>query len=98
VKKAHFVPPLLASATIILVLANALPSARRKHLLQEERQRLVQDLERERARERSLLMEVEALRSDPFYLERVTVDTWGTDPEGAVPFYSAADLRDPTID
>jgi hypothetical protein len=89
VKAARFLPPLLAGATLILIGANALPTAHRKHRLQEERIRLVHELRQEENRTRTIAAEIEALQSDPFYIERVLIETWGGAPEGAQAFYAA---------
>jgi len=83
---ARCLPPILAAATLLLLGANALPSVQRKHLLQEERRRLERELSEEERVARRLTVEVEALRHDPFYLERVFVETWQGVPQGAVPF------------
>ena len=86
-KAARFLPPLLAGVTLVLLGANALPTILRKHRLQREEQRLVRELRREDAAAARLRLEVEALATDPFYLERVLVETWGGAPEGTVPFH-----------
>jgi hypothetical protein len=86
VKAARFLPPLLACATLVLLGANALPTVQRKHLLQRERARLLRELEQEEREAARLRAEVEALAHDPFYLERMLVETWNAMPEGAVLF------------
>lgn len=98
-KAARFLPPLLAGATLILLGANALPTAKRKHRLQEEQTRLVRELRSEDRRMNALVLEIEALRGDPFYLERMLIETWGGMPEGAEAFTDAhEDPGDPIED
>jgi len=80
----RILPPLLAGATLILLASNALPTVLRKHRLQRERHRLVKELRLEQERSARLRAEIEALRGDPFYLERVALETWGGTPSGAV--------------
>jgi hypothetical protein len=98
VKAARFLPPLLAGATLILIGANALPTAHRKHRLQEERLRLVRELREEQDRTRVIAAEIEALQADPFYIERVLIETWGGAPEGAQAFYAEEEAQAPPIE
>jgi hypothetical protein len=97
VKAARSVPLLLAAATLILLGANALPTANRKHRLQDERNRLILELRHEEERMKSLAAEVRALREDPFYVERLLVETWQGVPEGAVAFDLPPDDPDDPI-
>jgi len=89
VKAARLTAPLLAAATLILIGANALPTVCRKHCLLRERARLERELETERARGARLEAEVDALRNDPFYVERLFVETWHVPPPGAIPLEPA---------
>jgi hypothetical protein len=86
VKATRVLPPLLAAATLLLVGANAVPSIQRKHLLEKEGARLASELRHEERIARRLAREVDALARDPFYLERVLVETWSGTPRGATPF------------
>jgi hypothetical protein len=86
VKAARFLTPVLAGATLILIFSNALPTVLRKHRLQEEKRRLVLELEEERERARRLLAESRALKTDRFYLQRLLIDIWRAKPKGAVRF------------
>jgi hypothetical protein len=76
--------------TLLLVGANALPTVERKQVLREERRRLEREVREEEARGARLAAEVEALATDPFYVERMVVETWNGVPRGATPF---AELR-----
>ena len=87
--KHRWTAPLLAAATLLLVGANALPSIERKRVLGGEIERLEVELGKEEARRDRLRAEIEALRGDPFYLERVYLETWVKDPVGAVRFDAA---------
>jgi hypothetical protein len=84
VKAARFLTPLLAGATLILLCSNAVPTVLRKHRLMEERRRLRIELEGEKRREDRLRAETEALQHDPFYLQRVLIETWKARPKGAI--------------
>jgi hypothetical protein len=75
--------PFLAGATLILIAANALPTSLRKKRLLEEAGRLRVELRLERDRVARLAAEVDALRNDPWYRERLAVETWHTTPPGA---------------
>lgn len=75
--------PFLAGATLILLGANALPTCMRKKRLLDEAARLRHELRIELERAARLDAEVLALRTDPWYRERVFVETWRTTPEGA---------------
>jgi hypothetical protein len=90
VKAARVLPPLLAAATLLLLGANALPTVQRKHLLRQERHRLERELHQEEAIARRRAAEVEALGRDPFYVERVLVETWQGVPQGASVFVPGA--------
>jgi hypothetical protein len=82
--------------TLLLVGANALPTVQRKQVLREERRRLERELRvEERAGDR-LAAEVDALATDPFYVERMVVETWNGVPQGATPFGSL-DVRDSIV-
>jgi hypothetical protein len=72
--------------TLLLLGANAVPSVQRKHLLREERRRLERAVRAEEREGRRILAEVDALQHDPFYLERMLVETWHGVPQGATPF------------
>ena len=83
-KASRFATPLLFGATLILLCANALPAALHKHRLQDEMRRVTRDLQREVERAERLQQESDAARTDPFYLERLTVETWKGVPPGAI--------------
>jgi hypothetical protein len=83
VKASRFLTPLLAGATIILVTANAMPTIGRKHRLEQERRRLMQEYDAERTRASGLMQRVHAVQHDPFYLERRMAETYRTAPPGA---------------
>ncbi len=85
-KASRVLPPLLAAMTLLLLGANAVPSVERKHLLREERRRLERELRQEEREGKRVLAEVDALEHDPFYVERVLVETWQAVPQGALPF------------
>ena len=85
-KASRVLPPLLAAMTLLLLGANALPSVQRKHLLREERRRLEREVRREEREGARIGAEIDALAHDPFYLERMLVETWQGVPQGAVPF------------
>ncbi|MHC4224038.1 MAG: hypothetical protein ACYSX0_05110 [Planctomycetota bacterium] len=85
-KAARFLTPVLAGATLILIFSNALPTVRRKHRLQEEKRRLVMELEEEQKRARRLQAESRALKTDRFYLQRLLIDIWKAKPKGAIRF------------
>ncbi len=85
-KASRFLPPLLAGMTLLLLGANAVPSMQRKQLLREERRRLERELKVEEREGARVLAEVDALVHDPFYVERVLVETWHGVPQGAKPF------------
>jgi len=72
--------------TLLLVGANAFPTVQRKLLLREERHRLEREVRQEERRGARLAAEVDALVNDPFYLERLVVETWNGVPQGAMPF------------
>jgi hypothetical protein len=82
--------------TLLLLGANALPSVQRKHLLRAERQRLEREVRREEREGARITAETDALAHDPFYLERMLVETWQGVPQGAVPFALPA-LVDPLV-
>jgi heme exporter protein D len=85
-KATRFLPPLLAGMTLLLVGANAFPSVVRKHVLREERRKLERELRAEVRKGQQLEAELDALAHDPFYLERLVVETWKGLPRGATPF------------
>lgn len=92
----RLLPYVLAGMTVLLVGANALPTVQRKQVLREERRRIERELrEEERAGDR-LAAEVEALATDPFYVERMVVETWNGVPQGATPF-GALEVRDAVV-
>ncbi len=80
----RLLPPLIATATLVLLFANALPCSLRKQRLSEERTRLVRELAREREREDRLAAENFALEHDPFSIERLCLETWRIPPEGVL--------------
>jgi heme exporter protein D len=86
VKASRILPPLLAAMTLLLLGANAVPSVQRKHLLREERRRLEVEVKRGEREGARLAAEIEALAGDPFYVERLVVETWNGVPQGATPF------------
>ncbi len=92
------VPPLLAGATLILLGANALPTVHRKHTLQRERIRLEREIEVGVTHNRKLVLQIRALRDDPFYVERKLVETWEALPQGAVLFDAEPDNDDAEIE
>jgi len=101
VKAARLRPPVLAGATLSLIGANALPTAQRKHRLQRRQRMLVQEVRRLDRREDRLRREIHALEHDPFYLERLVVETWHGRPAGAEafrPYEAAPDDDGPPLD
>lgn len=90
-KAAQVLPPLLAAATLLLIGANALPTAHRKHRLQERYRHLDRAMKQERQSEQRLRAEIDALANDPFYFERLVVETWRGVPEGAIAFDPTGD-------
>jgi glycyl-tRNA synthetase beta subunit len=84
VNAARFLPALLASLTLIVLLGNALPAAQRKHRLQHEQRLLLQERRVQAERRERLLAERAALIEDPFYLERTYSETWATKPHGVL--------------
>ena len=83
---AKILPPVFASMTLVLLATNALPAGRQRQRLREEERRLEAILQLERERGQALRSEVEALRQDPFVLERWLVETWKGVPQGAIPY------------
>ncbi len=83
-KVTRLTTPLLAGATVILLAANAFPTVRRKHRLQEERNRLVLELRHEQERGKMLRERAEAIAGDRFYLQRMLAETWRGVPAGAI--------------
>ncbi len=97
-KAARFLSPILAGATLILLGANALPTAKRKHRLQDRQHQLVHEIRTLETREHKLREEIHALEHDPFYMERMIVETWHGKPEGTEefdPYGDTEDHRDP---
>ena len=80
----RFLPFLLAGMTLIVLFANALPAAQRKHRLQIEQRELLEEFREGAELQQHLVAEIEALRNDPFYIERVCAETWHVAPEGAI--------------
>jgi len=80
----RFLPFLLGGMTLIVLFANALPAAKLKHRLQVEQRKLVEQFQEGAKRQRLLVAEIDALRNDPFYIERVCTETWRVAPEGAI--------------
>lgn len=80
----RFLPVLLASLTLIVLLGNALPAVQRKHRLQHEQRLLLNERRFEAERRARLLAERAALIADPFYLERTYSETWATKPYGVL--------------
>jgi len=76
--------------TLIVLLGNALPTAKRKHRLQHERRVLLLKTARENDRNVHVSAEIAALRGDMFYIERLYSEAWGVKPEGAI---ALADLN-----
>jgi cell division protein FtsB len=89
VSVARFLPPVLAAATLLLLGANAIPAAQRKHALQRERLRLDAQLREAEAENLRLRAELAALREDPFVLERYACEAWRRLPPGTVRFEEA---------
>ena len=83
---AKILPPIFASMTLVLLASNAVPAGRQRQRLREEEKRLEAVLQLERERGQALHAEVEALRKDPFVLERWLVETWKGVPQGAIPY------------
>ena len=83
---AKILPPVFAGMTLVLLATNALPAGRQRQRLREEERRLETILQLERGRGQALRSEVEALRQDPFVLERWLVETWKGVPQGAIPY------------
>ena len=83
---AKILPPVFAGMTLVLLATNALPAGRQRQRLREEERRLEAILQLERERGQALRSEVEALRQDPFVLERWLVETWKGVPQGAIPY------------
>ncbi|MCK6461098.1 MAG: hypothetical protein L6Q95_14545 [Planctomycetes bacterium] len=92
----RLLPHLLAGMTLLLVGANALPTVGRKQVLREERRRIERELRAEEALGARLAAEVEALATDPFYVERMVVETWNGVPQGATPF-AELQVRDAVV-
>jgi len=84
VRAGQFLAPLLAGVTILLLICNVLPASTRRHRLVSDHRQLVRELAVERARAQRLLAEIDALKNDPFVLERVLVETWNEVPAGAL--------------
>ena len=82
-KATRFLPPLLAGATLILLGSNAIPTALRKHRLHAERTRLLNEFRHEQARAVRLKEEIRALEHDPFYVERLLVESLNMLPQGS---------------
>jgi hypothetical protein len=82
--------------TLLLVGANALPTVERKQVLREERRRLERELRDAETEGDRLAAEVDALGNDPFYVERMVVETWNGVPQGATPF-GALEVRDAIV-
>jgi len=70
--------------TLIVLLGNALPTAKRKHRLQYERRVLLLKTARESDRNVLVSAEIAALRGDMFYIERLYSEAWGVVPQGAI--------------
>ena len=77
-------PFLLGGMTLVVLLANAVPAAQRKHRLQAEQRELVERYRAELVRHERLAATVHALRSDPFFVERAYAETWCVAPDGAI--------------
>jgi len=84
VKASRLATPLLVGATLILLGANALPTALRKHRLIDEKRRVTLELHEQVERGERLAAQREAMRGDAFYIQRVTVETWKGVPPGAI--------------
>jgi hypothetical protein len=77
-------PFVLGGMTLIVLLGNALPTAKRKHRLQHERRVLLLQTARESERSVRLGAEIAAMQGDAFYVERLYTRAWGVAPEGAI--------------
>ena len=80
----RFLPFLLGGMTLIVLFANALPAAHRKHRLQREQRILIDEFRVGAALQQRLRQQVAALRDDPFYIERTCAETWCIAPDGAI--------------
>ena len=85
-KASTVLPPLLAAMTLVLLGANAVPTAKRKQVLLEERRRLEVEVKRGEREGARIAAELDALAQDPFYVERLLVETWHGVPQGATRF------------
>jgi hypothetical protein len=86
VRPFRWVPPFFAAATLLLLLANALPASVRKKRLLVERERVERLFLEERERASRLDAEIRALAEDPFVLERWTLETWERTPKDLLPW------------
>ena len=85
-KASTVLPPVLAAMTLLLLGANAVPTMQRKQVLREERRRLEVEVKRGELEGKRITAELDALVRDPFYVERMVVETWHNVPRGAVAF------------
>jgi len=92
VSATRFLPFLLGGLTLIVLFANALPAAQRKHRLQREHRELVDRCLAAIHERDELALTIEALRHDAFTIERVCAETWCVAPDGAI---SLRDLHAP---
>lgn len=83
---AKILPPVFAGMTLVLLATNAVPAGRQRQRLREEERKLGAILQLERERGQALRAELEALRQDPFVLERWLIETWKGVPQGAIPY------------
>ena len=83
---AKILPPVFAGMTLVLLASNAVPASQQRQRLREEERKLEAILQLERERGQALRAELEALRQDPFVLERWLVETWKGIPQGAIPY------------
>jgi len=89
VRFARVLPPLLAGATIVLLAANALPASMRRHALQRELRRMQERIRCAEDENARLREELQAIREDPFVLERFACEAWNLLPPGTVRYRDA---------
>jgi len=86
-------PLLLAGMTMVVLFANARPAAKKKHRLEREHRALVDRYRENARREAELAATTEALREDPFVVERTCAEVWAARPSGALTFGEVLDGR-----
>lgn len=87
----RFLAPVLLGATLLLLGANAVPALLKERRLESEVSRLKGDLARERTRGDGLRARLNALRNDPYYVERLYRRTWNAPPEHAIAWSQLVD-------